>query len=136
MDLVGCWLDVIALAMMLTGIRNIPWFKYLDPHCMRTADNHELLTEGMGFLMALLGLRLLVRRSFRHNELASKAYSNGIRLMTLGAFVFMAAMVSAPLYRENGWLTAVCILLVLLGGWLMCSGYMVALYVAMLMASE
>ena len=136
MDLLGCWLDVVALALMLTGFRFIPWHIYLGPRSLSADDDKLQLQDGIGFLVALLGLRLLVRRRFRRNRRASEVYSTGIRLMTLGIFVCIAAQLTMPRPGESAWLVVLWLLMVLLGFVLMTAGYVLALTITVFMACE
>ena len=139
MDLLGSCLDVVAVALMLAGVYFVPWLKLLGSHplCANNVQLQDTLMTGMGYLMALLGLRLLARRRFRHNRRASMMFADGIWMMTLGVFIYVVLMqLVMPLFGESVWSIAVFILFFFPGCILTCCGYTVAFFVAMHMACE
>ena len=83
----------------------------------------------MGFVIASVGLRLLVRRRFRHNAQASQLYSFGIQIMKFGAWPFTAGLILWALFAGNdSW--AMLVLVPLVGYLLVAGGYFMAFVLA------
>ena len=127
------WLDVVAVAVMLIWpsiiVADVNWREYHDETLL-----DERKRDTMGFIIASVGLRLLVRRRFHHNARASEEYSDGIRLMRFGVLQCMAVLLLLPLFKGILWWVVVLVLpLYVVGLALVISGYVRAFVRATMM---